>query len=91
MAFGEAPQFWEDSDDGAAAAADADSEGGRSRGKIAPYPMDFYAKDSGPWGNGFHNVRRGAAAAAGGGAGAAAVAGSAGQAVAVGGLAVRAV
>lgn len=41
---------------GAGAGPDAGVGAGNRR--VAAYPMDFYAKDSGPWGNGFHNSRR---------------------------------
>ena len=42
VALGEVPPFW--------GAGDGDGDDAAAR----PYPMDFYAQDSGPWGNGYH-------------------------------------
>lgn len=92
VAFGEAPPFWRDGGGGGGALGEpstSGAEGGGGAERVEPYPMDFYAKDSGPWGNGFHNVRRaGGGGAAGAGSSRAAAAGArpaAAPAVVVGG------
>lgn len=56
VAFGAAPAWWESS---ACCSNTCNKEGcSKNEARVQPYPMDYYAKDGGPWSSSYHRERK---------------------------------